>query len=273
MEKRKLLLIAISVGIFLVIIIGASILMFSPKKPISPVVTESSRPIPPGNTREIPGEQTPPVKVDLTDMVRNPDEFMGLQVPPSPSTTQENNNHIYINGEPININGEFISGEQAADGTGSRTNLVINIPSPKTQAAPAPVVSPAAKPAAPPAEAAKPAAPAPQAKPKAAPAAKPAAKPVVSRAAPPAPSSSERTNFWVQTGAFSTQSRAEGVKEILAAKGITSIIENRAVEGKTYYRVRVGPYTSNTEAAYWLTLIKQINGFEDSQIWQNQSRP
>ncbi|MFP3091295.1 SPOR domain-containing protein [Treponema sp. TIM-1] len=277
MEKRKLLLIAISVGIFLVIVIGASILMFSPKKPIPPAVTGTSRPIPPGNTGEIRSGQTPPVRVDVTDMVKNPDEFKGLQVPPASSTTQENNNHIYINGEPININGEFISGEPSADGTGTRTNLVINIPSPKTPVVPAP-----AKPVAAPAEPAKPAVSAPRTKPNPPPAAKstPAAKSVpAAKSAPaaaprtPAQSASGRTNFWVQTGAFSTQSRAEGVKETLAAKGITSIIENRNVDGKTFYRVRVGPYTSNTEAAYWLTLIKQINGFEDSQIWQNQSRP
>ncbi|MDR2631127.1 MAG: SPOR domain-containing protein [Spirochaetaceae bacterium] len=269
MEKRKLLLISISVGVFLVIIIGASILMFSPRKPIpatAAAVTEYSRPIPPGSAGEFRNEQTPPVKVDLTDMVKNPDEFKGLQTPPPASAIQENNNHIYINGEPININGEFISGEQAPNG--SRTNLVINVPSPKTPVVPAPVP---VKPAVSPAQPVKPAVTAPAARPK---------PPAVSRttpAAPPAaarpvPAPTGRTNYWVQTGAFSTQSRAEGAKELLAAKGITSIIENRNVEGKTFYRVRVGPYTSNSEAAYWLTLIKQINGFEESQIWQNQSK-
>ena len=263
MEKRKLLLISISIGIFLVIIIGASILMFSPKEPVSPVTTEFSRPIPPGNSGTVRNEQTQPPKPDLKDMVKNPDEIKGLQVPPaSASTIQENNNHIYINGEPINIQGEFISREETPDGIRSRTNLVINVPSPKTPAVPT-AAAPAAgtKPAAAPV---KPAAAASSrtAKP-------PAAKAV---AASPAQPSKGRTNFWVQAGSFSTQTRAEGVKEILATKGISSIIENRNVDGKTFYRVRVGPYASNTEAAYWLTLIKQINGFEDSQIWQNQSK-
>ncbi|MDR2363815.1 MAG: SPOR domain-containing protein [Spirochaetaceae bacterium] len=261
MEKRKLLLISISIGIFLVIIIGASILMFSPKEPVSPVTTEFSRPIPPGNSEIVRNEQTQPLKLDLKDMVKNPDEIKGLQVPPAASTIQETNNHIYINGEPVNIQGEFISREETADGTRSRTNLVINVPSPKTPAVPADTV----------------AAPAVRAKPAASPV-KPAtssqpAKPPAATAARTAPRAQPkgRTNFWVQTGSFSTQTRAEGVKETLATKGISSIIENRNVDGKTFYRVRVGPYASNTEAAYWLTLIKQINGFEDSQIWQNQS--
>ena len=77
-----------------------------------------------------------------------------------------------------------------------------------------------------------------------------------------------RTNddFWVQTGAFSTIASAEGVKETLASKGITSIIENGNIDGRTLFRVRVGPYVSRNEANYWLALIKSIDGFEDSQV-------
>ncbi|MDR1804576.1 MAG: SPOR domain-containing protein [Treponema sp.] len=73
-------------------------------------------------------------------------------------------------------------------------------------------------------------------------------------------------DFWVQTGAFSTVASAEGVKETLATKGITSIIENGNIDGKSLFRVRVGPYTSRNEANYWLALIKSIDGFEDSQV-------
>jgi DedD protein len=78
--------------------------------------------------------------------------------------------------------------------------------------------------------------------------------------------------YWVQTGSFSTRVRADGAKETLAGKGITSIIENRDVEGKIFYRVRVGPYTSQNEADYWLSLVKTINGFEESQVWRSQTR-
>jgi DedD protein len=114
------------------------------------------------------------------------------------------------------------------------------------------------KPAAP-----KPAAPA--AKPAAAPAAKtaPAPKPAVT--AKPAASKPQQ-DYWVQTGAFSAKIRAEGAKESLADKGITSIIDDREVDGKTWYRVRVGPYTSETEARYWLALVQSIEGFDGSQV-------
>jgi DedD protein len=75
-------------------------------------------------------------------------------------------------------------------------------------------------------------------------------------------------DFWVQTGAFSAQVRAEDARELLAAKGITSIVENREINGKIWYRVRLGPYTSEREANHWLEIVKLIDGFSDSQIRQ-----
>jgi DedD protein len=76
----------------------------------------------------------------------------------------------------------------------------------------------------------------------------------------------------VQTGSFSTVARAEAVKDTLSAKGITSLVENREVQGKTYFRVRVGPYTSKNEADYWLALIKSIHGFEESLVFKTPAR-
>jgi DedD protein len=76
-------------------------------------------------------------------------------------------------------------------------------------------------------------------------------------------------SYWVQAGAFSTQIRAEDVKETLKTKGLAAVIETHDAQGKNFYRVRVGPYTSQNEADYWLALIKGIKGFEESQIWQN----
>jgi DedD protein len=121
-----------------------------------------------------------------------------------------------------------------------------------------------------------------------APAAKPAAKTPAAKPATPAPAavakpaaqspakatsdtSKTHNNYWVQTGAFSTKIRAEGAKESLASKGITSIIDNRDIDGKTWYRVRVGPYMSENEAKYWLALVKTIDGFTDSQIRLTQA--
>ncbi|MDR2471524.1 MAG: SPOR domain-containing protein, partial [Treponema sp.] len=115
--------------------------------------------------------------------------------------------------------------------------------------------------------AARPAEPAPRPAP-AAPA-KPAApvKPAVS-----APASKKAyRDFWVQAGSFSTRERADGVKSTLDTKGIAAVITNQDINGSTYYRVRVGPYTSQNEADYWLAMIKSIDGFQNSQVWESQS--
>jgi cell division septation protein DedD len=66
-------------------------------------------------------------------------------------------------------------------------------------------------------------------------------------------------------------SRAENVKQTLADKGITSIIENQNIGDTLYFRVRIGPYTSQNEADYWLNLIRAINGFEKSEIRKTQT--
>ena len=318
MEKKKLLLVAISVGIFLVIVIGASILVLTPKKN----GVETARPIPAGTpgfqplsfSEAVPYEAGQPAMVDAADMVRNREGLPGLETPPSNTMVQANN--FYVNTDPSRN-----SGPEKAIASQEGSQLTINVPRPYAAAVPdtppvgraapqeisqvsqvpkeAPQVSESAgaatlsagEPAAttPAVHTAKPPAPA---KPSVAIAPRPApAKPSVTVAAakpaakPPAPAPARSApsrpavepvppraleDYWVQTGSFSAQTRAEGVRETLASKGITSIIENRDVDGKTYFRVRVGPYTSQNEANYWLALIKSINGFEDSQVWKTR---
>jgi DedD protein len=75
-------------------------------------------------------------------------------------------------------------------------------------------------------------------------------------------------DYWVQTGSFSTQVRAENAKTALAARGMASTISNVTVSGGSYFRVRVGPYTSQSEAIYWLNLIKAMDGFSDSRVME-----
>jgi DedD protein len=75
--------------------------------------------------------------------------------------------------------------------------------------------------------------------------------------------------FWVQTGSFSVKAGADTAKENLSSRGLTPIVTNSEVQGKTFYRVRIGPYGSKGEADYWLGLVKAISGFEDSQVWKS----
>jgi len=272
MEKKKLLLVAISVGIFLVIAIGAAV-VFTPKSPTatSGATTSRGNPanitvapspsyLPPVSGLDAPApasapaatsapESPQPAPVDAVDIVRTTGDVPGLKT--APEGTNRQGSDYYINGA-------------SRSSPGKTPDTVISVPKPSTVAVPdaAPNVVPERK-AAPAPIAQKPAVSAPA-----------APKPVV-QAKPKitAPVQPKLYNdYWVQTGAFSTVATAEGVKETLASRGISSIIENRDVDGKTWFRVRVGPYTTQNEADYWLSLIKTLNGFESSQVRMTQSK-
>jgi DedD protein len=318
MEKKKLLLVTISVGIFFVIVIGASILVFSPRNPASAVTAAvipvgaapnpvgapgalnpaapnpgiAGYPVPAVSVPDSPaaGTSQPSVQVlpstaDPSDMVRNSSDFQTLQVPPS-SASAVQENRFYINNDsaqPLLI--ERKEGER-------NTRVVINVPRSTTAAVPN-----APSPASPARSETKPqtgsnassgkttgsganaaparttastrtAAPARTTVQTAAPAA---------RSTPQAQQSKSYNAYWVQTGSFPSRTQADKAKEILAAKGLTAIIENGDVKGKTWYRVRIGPYTSQNEADYWLSLIKSINGkpyidLASSIVWKSNVR-
>ena len=261
MEKKKLLLVAISVGVFLVLTIGAALLAFTPKNTSGafavssyPTGIDTGMNVPPPSSNQSPpanaGEQganTQATPLDPVELVRTPGDTPGLTSPPEGAIRQE--------------------GDLYVKGTGRNEETVISVRKPST----------AAVPDAPPAGRAEPSA-------RAAPSTVAMATQAPSTAAPsPAASAQSQPkpapvqtrvydDYWIQTGAFSTVARAEGVKETLEAKGITSIIENREVNGRTFFRVRVGPYKSQNEANFWLSLITAINGFEGSQVRQTQSR-
>jgi DedD protein len=294
MEKKKLLLVAISVGVFLVIVIGASILVFSPRSPSPAAVAikpSAGRPVSAGNPEDIEIPELP-ASVDATELVKNPSDIRELQIPPA-SNKPAQDNVFYIYGENSQSTADPIERTPAKTNTNANTRVVIDVPRPVTAAVPDAPRNPSRatvssvqpttrqnstedtpKPTAVPRPAASTPKPAVTASRPVAAASKPAATTVAAKPTVPASAIPARAydNYWVQTGAFSTKVRAEGVKETLASKGIISLIENHDAEGKTLYRVRVGPYTSKNEADYWLTLIKSIHGFEESQVWKTPVR-
>ena len=211
MEKKKLLIVAVSVGVVLLIIIAIPLFMIAPRQNSAPPAPQD------WVTVVEPGIRTPEAAPEPPAPVAPPVESV-----PQPEAPAQ---------------------------------ITLTVPVPQSAAAvpDTPVTPrPVARTAAPVAQTA-PAKPAPKA----------AAKPAADKA-------KTYDSYWVQTGAFSTKIRAEGAKESLASKGITSIIDNRDIDGKTWYRVRVGPYTSETEANYWLALVKSIDGFGDSQVRLSQ---
>jgi Uncharacterized protein conserved in bacteria len=74
------------------------------------------------------------------------------------------------------------------------------------------------------------------------------------------------TGFWIQTGSFSNKTNAEKARETLGARYLTAEIFTKDSAGKTAYRVRVGPYKTRAEADYWLGTVKEIPGFSNSFV-------
>jgi DedD protein len=276
MEKKKLLLVSISVGVFFTIVLSACILVFAPKNPAGNAgenhsigrdrakgtTASPSRPIIAGTGASAAhgNENTLPATLDANELVRNAHGMQAIQTPPSATAIQETN--FYINGarpaDTYQI--ESKDGEAAA-------RVTINIPRPSTAAVPDTVYDNRSNPRAAVQTAASPAPV--KAEPKTNVKPIQSTKPAV-QAKPPVQTKTF-TDYWVQTGAFSAKHNAENVKQTLASKGISSIIENREIDIKTWYQVRVGPYTSENEAKYWLTLVQAIDGFAGSQIRQTRS--
>jgi cell division protein FtsN len=117
-----------------------------------------------------------------------------------------------------------------------------------------------------PAEAVKPAA-APQAAPEPAePKPAPAPAPTPAR---PAPAKTVRvTEYWIQAGSFTLRSSAETARLNLKEQEFDSVIFTKSVDGTDYFRVRIGPYRYKAEAEKFLDYVKNIENFEQSQIYE-----
>jgi DedD protein len=274
MEKKKLLLVAVSVGIFLIIVIGLSILIFLPRnkesvgssRPVSrdiPITTNTNKEsIKPESSAVVELDQTAPATVDAVDMLRNREAIQGLQPPPTVTVAPEptkngtgGNNGSSLVIEVQRPSAAAVPHTEPVSRTGSNQN-VVPIPQPAKVTPTPPPRSSSSVPATP------------SSIPR-------SSSPSMVTASEPlkvsAQSSKSYEDYWIQAGAFSTQVKAQDMKDILASKGITAIIENRDVNGQNFFRVRVGPYTSQNEANYWLAHLKTI-GFEDSQIRQTTSQ-
>ena len=316
MEKKKLLLVAISVGVFLALTIGAAILVFTPKISTLPFETTTGNINPetisyfPQASYQYPTtgiEQQSSSSIDAVDLVRNPGGVPGLVAPPEGVNSQVNStgrgteNVITVpqpttaavpntapTGRAVNqstptaaarpaqttttpsqttTSGSQTTSTPAQTNTG--TSRTASTPA-QTTAGPSQTASTPAQTTASPSQTASSPAQTASTQVQTIPAQTTPAAATGSQLIPAA-QTSVYNNYWVQTGAFSTMALAEAVTETLASKGITSIIENGDINGRTLFRVRVGPYTSQNEANYWLALIKSIDGFEDSQVRQSEN--
>jgi len=74
---------------------------------------------------------------------------------------------------------------------------------------------------------------------------------------------------------FTDKENAENARSILANEKIPAeVFTYRDKNGRTFYRLRVGPYTTESEAQYWNSRIKLIEHFSSTQSYvTNSSKP
>jgi cell division protein FtsN len=92
-----------------------------------------------------------------------------------------------------------------------------------------------------------------------------AAKPKTTRPAAAA-AAPRKAQYWIQAGAYKSQTKAEELATMLEGKGLSSRVFSYLSKNETWYRVRVGPYTNRGEAGKFLSLVKQVQGLETSYI-------
>lgn len=89
-----------------------------------------------------------------------------------------------------------------------------------------------------------------------------------------APAPKPVTQYWVQVASYGSKKAAESARSILDENKITSdIFTYKDNKDKLFYRVRVGPYTTKSEAEYWRVRITKIGEFakNDSYVTSTTS--
>ena len=245
MEQQKLLWTILSVGILVLIILGAGMFFFLPSDSTGLAqngkTTEWSKAASPAPEQKAPEVKKTPVQPAAPTPAPKPEiKKTPVQTAQTPAPTPKPE----VKKTPV---------QPAA-------------PTPAPKATPAPATKPAATttPKATPAPTTKPATTAQQTtKPAQTQAAKPAQ---TQQAKPAATTSAAKGSYWVQVGSYATTDAAEKTKKDLAAKGYTSSIQSITANGKTYHRVKIGPYASRADVDTLLPKIKALPGMGDSFI-------
>ena len=78
--------------------------------------------------------------------------------------------------------------------------------------------------------------------------------------------------YWIQAGSYSSKKNAEEARSALSAEKIASeIFTYTDANGTLFYRVRIGPYTTKSEAEYWQSRVALIEKFSGAKTYITDS--
>lgn len=277
MEQKRTLWIVAAVGVFLLVVLGAALILYTPQSKQATIansrVTNSSTasngwislaPSAPLQTSTNPDE-----KADEESSVLSDKEI------PNPAKTELRAEEVNIYAENANVYSEKTElnklGENATVKTETSekpTTIVLTEPEKTAEAkASKPEVSkPRSNVAVKNSVSEKQKAPAKPEHKNTAKAAKTEQNKSVS--AKPSVKEPEIVQYWVQVTALTSRKSADEARNKLGENQITADVFTYTDNKKQlFYRVRVGPYTTKSEAEYWRTKISKIDSFQNSSSY------
>ena len=252
MEQKKTLWIIAASGVFLLVVIGAALLLNAPS---------SNAPA----TASITTIDTTPVTAKVEEPVISPVDT------PAPSNALDSNTLAFQNienGEPAAENAapaqeaapaqttiELNTGASSAVTATSRAGQeALSNAATKATASTIYTGNPGAS------EGSKNVA--------AAPAKAPAAPKKTVAAAPAKKAPALSSKYWVQAASFTSKKSADSARATLDDNKIPAeVFTYKDNKDNLFYRVRVGPYTTKSEAEYWKTRVCKIDLFKDTQSY------
>ena len=256
MEQKKTLWIIAAVGAFLLVVIGAAAIMYSPAKAPSPAIA-SVTPVAKVSNNNGWTNSTQPVAIPQDGITTKANEVVVLA---DNATVYEMQSKDSTTIDLNSLKQEIVSETQPQN-----INITVNIPESTKEVSEKVIVTPPeVRKESKPAVKAEPAKPAPSTT------AKVVAKTnTKTTTATPAPKAEpKKTQFWVQVAAYSNKKGAEGARSVLDSNKIPAdIFTFKDNKDRLFYRVRVGPYTTKSEAEYWRTRIIKIDEFSKAESY------
>ncbi len=251
MEQKRVLGIVAAVGLFLLVVIGAAMLVYSPVQTNTKLTALEAN----GSLWINTDGRTATVYTSDDPL---PD-FATAETPDEPEVSAVQNLTVHSENTIVYT---------------TNTEETIQVVTPKTETpAPAPVTEQTVTAAPSPVTTVTPAV---QPKQTSTAPAKPAATVTPAAAAPATTKTTTvktvtkkaEDSFFVQVGSFTSKKNAEDARCLLTDEKIPAeIFTWKNDKGTVFFRLRIGPYKTKTEANYWLSRIKQIDGFASESAY------
>lgn len=277
MEQKRTLWIVAAVGVFLLVVLGAALILYTPQSKQATIAnsrvtnnsTASNGWISLAPSAPLQTSTNPDEKVDEESSVLSDKEI------PNPAKTELRTEEVNIYAENANVYSEKTElnklGENAtvkAETSEKPTTIVLTEPekTAESKTSKPEVSKPRSNVAVKNSVSEKQKAPAKTEHKNTVKAAKTEQNKSVS--AKPSVKEPEIVQYWVQVTALTSRKSADEARNKLGENQITADVFTYTDNKKQlFYRVRVGPYTTKSEAEYWRTKISKIDSFQNSSSY------